>query len=76
VVEAVKETLAKAEGARHVLASSNSIHPAVDPDNYHAMVEAAKEFGRYPLDAGMVEEYRERNYIEDFGGSAVTPPGA
>jgi uroporphyrinogen-III decarboxylase len=65
VVEAVKETLAKAAGAGHVLASSNSIHPAVDPDNYHAMVEAGREFGQYPLDEAMVEEYRTRNYIEN-----------
>ncbi len=75
VVEAVKETLAKAAGARHILASSNSIHPAVNPQNYRAMVEAAKEFGRCPLDAQMVEEYRERNYIESFGGSSVSIPG-
>jgi len=42
VVEAVKETIAKASpGGGHILASSNSIHPAVKPENYQAMVHAA-----------------------------------
>lgn len=67
VVEAVKETIAKASpGGGHILASSNSIHPAVKPENYRAMVEAAKEFGQYPLDPTMVEEYRNKNYIARF----------
>jgi len=44
VVEAVKETIAKASpGGGHVLASSNSIHPAVRPENYRAMLDAAGE---------------------------------
>jgi len=67
VVEAVKETIAKASpGGGHILASSNSIHPAVKPENYRAMVEAAKEFGQYPLDPKMVEEYRSKNYIAKY----------
>jgi uroporphyrinogen decarboxylase len=67
VVEAVKETLAKASvGGGHILASSNSIHPAVRPENYRAMVETAKRLGHYPLDAKMVEEYREKNYIAKY----------
>ncbi len=67
VVEAVKETIAKASpGGGHILASSNSIHPAVNPKNYKAMVDAAKEFGQYPLDAKMVEEYRNKNYIAKY----------
>jgi uroporphyrinogen decarboxylase len=67
VVEAVKETIAKGSpGGGHILASSNSIHPAVKPENYRAMVEAGKEFGQYPLDPKMVEEYREKNYIAKF----------
>jgi len=67
VVEAVKETLAKgAVGGGHILASSNSIHPAVKPENYRAMVEAGKEFGQYPLDPKMVEEYRSKDYIAKF----------
>ncbi|HIE51139.1 MAG TPA: hypothetical protein EYP85_05220 [Armatimonadetes bacterium] len=69
VVEAVKETLAKAAvGGGHILASSNSIHPAVKPENYRAMVEAGKRYGQYPLDPQMVEEYRTQNYIARYGG--------
>ncbi len=64
VVEAVKETIAKAGvGGGYILASSNSIHPGVDPNNYKAMVEAAREYGQYPLDPNMVREYKNRNYI-------------
>ncbi|MBM4080784.1 MAG: hypothetical protein FJ278_13855, partial [Planctomycetes bacterium] len=67
VEEAVKETLAKAAvGGGHVLASSNSIHPAVKPENYKAMVAAARRWGQYPLDAEMVREYQGRNYIRDI----------
>lgn len=67
VVEAVKETLAKgAVGGGHILASSNSIHPAVKPENYRAMVRAAREFGQYPLDPQMVAEYRTKNYIAKY----------
>lgn len=69
VVEAVKETLAKAAvGGGHILTSSNSIHPAVKPENYRAMVEAGKRYGRYPLDPKMVEEYREKDYVAEFLG--------
>ncbi len=69
VVEAVQETLAKAAvGGGHILASSNSIHPAVKPELYRAMLEAAREFGVYPLDEGMVEEYRQKNYVERYLG--------
>ncbi|HID94797.1 MAG TPA: hypothetical protein EYP53_01895 [Candidatus Latescibacteria bacterium] len=64
VMEAVKETLAKASvGGGHILASSNSIHPGVKPENYRAMVEAAKTFGEYPLDPEMVEAYRRKDYM-------------
>lgn len=67
VIEAVKETIAKASvGGGHVIASSNSIHPGVKPENYLTMVQAAKEFGVYPLDEAMVREYRDRNYIAKF----------
>ena len=64
VEEAVKETLAKAApGGGYILASSNSIHPAVNPDNYRAMMLAARRWGAYPLDPTMVDAYRHRNYI-------------
>jgi uroporphyrinogen decarboxylase len=67
VVEAVKETIAKASpGGGHIMASSNSIHPAVKPENYQAMVRAAREFGQYPLDAEMVAAYRHNNYIAKY----------
>lgn len=67
VVAAVKETLAKgAVGGGHILASSNSIHPAVRPQNYTAMVQAARQFGQYPLDPEMVAEYRTKNYIANY----------
>ena len=68
VIEAVKETIAKASpGGGHILASSNSIHPAVDPANYRAMVAAARRFGRYPLDPHMVAAYRTRRYAAAYG---------
>lgn len=67
VIDAVKETIAKASvGGGHILASSNSIHPGVKPENYRTMVEAAHEFGVYPLDESMVAEYRTRNYISKW----------
>lgn len=67
VMEAVKETIAKASPrGGHILASSNSIHPAVKPENYKVMVETARKFGRYPIDPKLVEEYRERNYISKY----------
>lgn len=67
VVDAVKETIAKASvGGGHILASSNSIHPGVRPENYRAMVEAARKYGEYPLDPDMVEEYSKRNYIAGY----------
>ncbi|NOX57011.1 MAG: hypothetical protein GXP27_21745 [Planctomycetes bacterium] len=67
VEEAVKETIAKGSpGGGHILASSNSIHPSVRPENYRAMVEAARRWGQYPLDPAMVEEYRQRNYIRQW----------
>ncbi|MFA4016577.1 MAG: hypothetical protein RUDDFDWM_001687 [Candidatus Fervidibacterota bacterium] len=67
VVEAVKETIAKASpGGGHILASSNSIHPAVKPELYKAMVEAAKEYGRYPIDEKLIAEYRDKNYIAKY----------
>jgi len=33
----------------HILASSNTIHPEVKPENYLAMVNTVKEFGIYPI---------------------------
>lgn len=65
VVEAVKETIAKAApGGGYILSSSNSIHHSVDPRSYRAMVTAARKYGRYPLDTRMVEEYRQKSYVK------------
>jgi uroporphyrinogen decarboxylase len=49
VRESVKETIAlAAPGGGYIISSSNSIHPGCKPENYLAMVEAAREYGRYP----------------------------
>lgn len=67
VVEAVKETIAKAGiGGGYILASSNSIHPGVNPANYKSMLKTAREWGKYPLDLNMVEEYKGKNYIKRY----------
>lgn len=67
VVEAVKETIAKGSvGGGHILASSNSIHPGVNPENYRAMADAARKYGCYPLDEEMVEEYSQKSYIRKY----------
>jgi len=50
VREATRECIEKAApGGGHVLASSNVIHVGVPPENFLAMLEAAGEFGRYPM---------------------------
>ncbi len=67
VESAVKETIAKAGvGGGYILASSNSIHPGVNPRNYRAMVEFARKYGKYPLDEKMVSEYKHRDYIRKY----------
>jgi uroporphyrinogen decarboxylase len=48
VRQGVKDTIAKAApGGGYIISSSNSIHPGVKPENYIAMVKAAREFGNY-----------------------------
>jgi len=65
--EAVKETIAKASpGGGHIMASSNSIHPGVKPENYKIMVEATRKYGKYPIDENLVKEYKTKNYIKDY----------
>jgi uroporphyrinogen decarboxylase len=67
VIEAVKETIAKASpGGGHILASSNSIHPAVNAKNYKAMLEACRRYGRYPLEEKMVKEYGNKDYYAKY----------
>ena len=50
VVEATKEALRKgAPGGGFILSSSNSIHSAVKPENYQAMLRTLQEYGQYPI---------------------------
>lgn len=50
VAEATKEALRQgAPGGGYILSSSNSIHSAVKPENYKAMLDTLKEYGSYPL---------------------------
>lgn len=53
-VEAVKEQTRKvircaAPGGGFILSTSNSVHPGVKPEYYLAMLEAAREAGKYPI---------------------------
>ena len=56
----------KAPGGGYVLASSKSIHPAVNPRNYKAMPESLKKFGRYPLDEEMTELYKTKDFFAKY----------
>ena len=50
VREAVKKCIRQvAKGGGYVCKYSNSIHSAVKPENYVAMIEAIKEYGKYPI---------------------------
>jgi uroporphyrinogen decarboxylase len=50
VREAVKDCIRKAgKGGGYICMSSNSIHGAVNPENYVEMVKAIREYGKYPL---------------------------
>lgn len=50
VETAVIECIRKASpGGGHIISSSNSIHSAVKPENYAAMIAAAKRYGTYPI---------------------------
>ena len=46
VMETIK---AAAPGGGYIISSSNSIHPGVKPENYIAMVKAARKYGKYPI---------------------------
>jgi uroporphyrinogen decarboxylase len=49
VIEATRTALEKGmPGGGYILSSSNSIHSAVQPGNYSAMLDTWKEFGSYP----------------------------
>ncbi len=50
VAEATKEALRQgAPGGGFILSSSNSIHSAVKPENYQALLDTWQAHGRYPL---------------------------
>ena len=50
VRQAVRDTIRiAAPGGGYIISSSNSIHPGVKPENYLAMIKAAREFGKYPI---------------------------
>jgi len=50
VSRTVKETISiAAPGGGFIFCSSNSIHPGCKPENYIAMVRAAREYGNYPI---------------------------
>jgi uroporphyrinogen decarboxylase len=50
VEETTKQTIhAAAPGGGYMLMSSNSIHAAVKPENFLAMVRAAHKYGGYPM---------------------------
>jgi len=48
--ELVKDTVARvAPGGGWIISSSNTIHSSVIPENFLAMLDTAREFGRYPI---------------------------
>ncbi len=50
VEAAVRETIKiAAPGGGFIISSSNSIHPGCKPENYIAMVKAARKYGAYPI---------------------------
>jgi uroporphyrinogen decarboxylase len=53
VVEAVKACIrAAGKGGGFVCSSSNVIHSGVNPELYKVMLNAIRDFGKYPLDLG------------------------
>ena len=53
VRESVKDCIRKAgKGGGYICMSSNSIHGAVNPDNFAEMIRAVREYGKYPLSLG------------------------
>jgi uroporphyrinogen decarboxylase len=50
VEAAVKECIRKASpGGGHIISSSNSVLSSVKPENYLALIQAAKRYGKYPI---------------------------
>jgi uroporphyrinogen decarboxylase len=49
VTEEVRRLITRlARGGGYMIASSNSIHNGVDPQNFLTMIEAARKYGKYP----------------------------
>ena len=55
-----------APGGGYILSSSNSIHPGVKPENFIAMVKAARKYGKYPIDPQLIETYSKKNYMDKY----------
>ena len=52
VIKEVKRTLATVSATGpHIMSSANTIASSVKPENFLAMINTTKEFGRYPIDA-------------------------
>ena len=50
VDKSVRDTIeVAAPGGGYIISSSNSIHPGCKPENYIAMVKAARKYGAYPI---------------------------
>lgn len=50
VVQETKKIIKKiSPGGGHILSSSNTIHSEIPTENFIAMVEAAKKYGKYPI---------------------------
>ena len=50
VVREVKEAIRKAgPGGGYIMMSSNTLHSSVKPENYRAMLETTRAYGKYPL---------------------------
>ncbi len=48
VEQTVRDTIeAAAPGGGYIISSSNSVHPGCKPENYIAMVRAARSYGKY-----------------------------
>jgi len=50
VKKVVRQTIKEAApGGGYIISSSNAIHASVRPENYKAMIEATKRYGKYPI---------------------------
>ena len=56
VIEETKSVIRKAgSGGGLIVSSSNSIHSKVKPENYLAMLNTIRAYGKYPLNLGRLE---------------------